>query len=295
MGHHLYRTFLSTEAQVFWTQTLRGDYGDLDIPTLLNKWPGEAWAFEFSRYMKDSDPILALQVESLSHNRETRDLQSKADFQALLDRGVKTLRVPNTPITGYANKNPEEAFCETLGMLVAYGPMAVHEKIRHWLDVTLPGAVKTADSHSAASKPPTGWIVSHGANGHPIYTRADKRVKIQDASKHSPKRFQLFEYSYGEWQEIGAVASLKQALIMADQAATAPADGKMPHVEEMRLRRMMGGMGCPVCGYTGDPETGAVYDVTYGCPECGNGGIVDEGRYLIAKIAARYKKKKATT
>jgi hypothetical protein len=89
----------------------------------------------------EEDPILALQVETVGQGDK---LQRKEDFQDLLDRGQTTLKVPKTPITGYANKNPEEAFCEAVGLLVTYGPRAVHEKIRHWLDVVLPGQVKLA-------------------------------------------------------------------------------------------------------------------------------------------------------
>ena len=43
-------------------------------------------------------------------------------------------------------------------------------------------------------------------------------------------------------------------------------------------------MPCPNCDFTHDPETGAVYDATYPCPECGLGGAVVSS----AKIAARY-------
>lgn len=142
MGHHLWRTYLGGEAQDFWTQTIRGDFGDLDLKELLDKWPGNTWAFDFPRVLGATDPILALQVSAVRED----DLQSKEDFQALYDRGERKLRVPKHPITGYANKNPEEAFCETLGLLVAYGPQTVHERVRWWLDTALPGQVKVARS-----------------------------------------------------------------------------------------------------------------------------------------------------
>ena len=148
MGHHLWQTYLSGGAKEFWSTAIRGDYGDLDIQELLNKWPGDAWAFNFPEVIGQKDPILALQVDAVSHDPSyvgaKGELQQKEDFQRLLDQGQKTLRVPSTPITGYANKSPEEAFCEAIGLLVAYGPRAVHEKIRSWLDVVLPGNVKLA-------------------------------------------------------------------------------------------------------------------------------------------------------
>jgi hypothetical protein len=144
MGHHLWKSVLSGDAQKFWTQTIRGDFGDLDIQEVLNKWPGDAWAFNFSGALGKEDPVLSLQMESLSLDSQYSKVQSKEDFQRLLDSGVRTLKVPKTPITGYANKNPEEAFCETLGLLVAYGPRAVDDKVKFWLETALPGAVRLA-------------------------------------------------------------------------------------------------------------------------------------------------------
>jgi hypothetical protein len=154
MGHHLFRTYLSKEATDFWYQTIRGDFGDLDIQELLAKWPGDAWAYDFPRVMGDSDPILALQVDAISQNETRRNLsfQTKEDFQKLLDSGQKTISVPKTPITGYANKNPEEAFCETIGMLVAYGPQAVHERVRWWFDTAMPGSVKVATKQGLVAR-----------------------------------------------------------------------------------------------------------------------------------------------
>lgn len=143
MGHHLFRAYLSGAQEDFWRQTIRGDFGKLDIAELLAKWPGDAWAFDFPRKMTD-DPILALQVAALTQNREYRDTQSREDFQKLYDSGVRTLDVPKTPITGYANKNAEEAFCETLGLLVAYGPQALHERVRWWLGTVMGNDVRVA-------------------------------------------------------------------------------------------------------------------------------------------------------
>ena len=149
MGHHLFKTYLSQEATESWTATIKGDYGDLDIQELLRQWPGDAWAFEMSK--KIDDPILGLQVEAVLSDVHYDDLNTKEDFEALLTKGTRTLRVPMTPITGYANKNPEEAFCEAIGMLVAYGPRAVHEKVRMWLENVMPGAVKVAATVDKAS------------------------------------------------------------------------------------------------------------------------------------------------
>jgi hypothetical protein len=155
MGHHLYKN-LDGSAQDFWNTAIKGDYGDLDVQKLLDKWPGNIWAFEFPEKFGLVDPLLSLQVDAISHDssysRGKEELQSKEDFQRLLNQGVKTLRVPQTPITGYANTNPEEAMCEAIGLLVTYGPRAVHEKIRGWLHIVVPGEIRLASIASVVTK-----------------------------------------------------------------------------------------------------------------------------------------------
>jgi hypothetical protein len=143
MGHHIFRN-LSADTKQFWHQTVSGDFGDLDLRVLLDSWPEGAWAFEMTEKLGGTDPILALQIDAISHDTSYSNLQTKEDFQKLYDSGVRTLRAPMHPITGYANKNPEEAFCEALALLVAHGPQAVHEKVRWWLRVALPGQIRIA-------------------------------------------------------------------------------------------------------------------------------------------------------
>lgn len=40
-------------------------------------------------------------------------------------------------------------------------------------------------------------------------------------------------------------------------------------------------MACPNCGFESDPETGALYDVAFPCPNCGRGGA------MVHRVAAR--------
>jgi len=148
MGHHLYKTVLGGEGREFWATAIGGNYGQLDLADVIRAWPGDAWAFELPKLLADKDPILALQVQAFTYDRDhggnRNEMQKKEDFQALLDKGTKTINVPKIPISGYANKNSEEAFCEAVGLLVGYGPRAVHEVVRGWLDVVLPGQIRTA-------------------------------------------------------------------------------------------------------------------------------------------------------
>lgn len=173
MGHHLYRSYLSKEATDFWYATIKGDYGDLDLRELLDKWPGDAWVTDLPKIIGDTDPILALQVDAVAHEE---DLVNKEDFQKLYDKGQRTVRTPKHPITGYANKNPEEAFCETIGLLVAYGPATVHEKVRWWLNTAMPGDVKVASTKRACE----GGCTCGGQCSCQTYDRRPEQEKPEE-------------------------------------------------------------------------------------------------------------------
>jgi hypothetical protein len=157
MGHHIFQSVLSKEAEKLWYALIRGDYGDIDLRELLQKWPENIkWSHDFSDSIRESDPILSLQVSTVWEGYQPggmmgQSIDKREDFQRMLDNGETRLRVPSTPITGYAGKNAEEAFCETVGMLVTYGPRAVHEKIRSWLDVVLPGQVRLARTYDRSA------------------------------------------------------------------------------------------------------------------------------------------------
>ncbi len=145
MGHHLFK-HLDQEAEIFWSTAIRGDYGPIDLKEVLDRWP-ESTRFTHSYFetLITRDPVLALQLDVLSRENEgSSGWEERSDFQRAFDGGTRTVTVPKTPITGYAGKNPEEAFCEALALLVAYGPRAVNAKIRHWLEIVVPGKIKLA-------------------------------------------------------------------------------------------------------------------------------------------------------
>jgi len=145
MGHHMFKG-LSKAAREFWDTAIRQDYGPLDLGEMLTAWPENMrWTSDFVTMMADKDSVLALQVDVLSWGHENRNkYEEREDFQQAYDAGTTTLPVPRSPITGYAGKNPEESFCEAIGLLVAYGPQAVLPIVRHWLEIAIPGDVKTA-------------------------------------------------------------------------------------------------------------------------------------------------------
>ncbi len=144
MGHHLHRVVLSDADRTFWDTAIRQDFSHpLDLVKLLEEqWTEDSeWAFNFIERIKDRDPVLSLQVDVASRGYpagSSTPFQKRDELKRIIEKGERTI-VPKTPITGYAGKNPEEAFCEAVGMLVAYGPAAVHPMIRHWLSMILPG------------------------------------------------------------------------------------------------------------------------------------------------------------
>jgi hypothetical protein len=145
MGHHLYR-HLSGAAQKFWESAILQDYGPIDLRELLGAWPDSwTWASDFVDKMALRDPVLALQVDVISRGENgSKTYDKREDFQLALDGGKTKLDAPKHPITGYAGKNPEESFCEAIGRLVGYGPATVLPQVRQWLDIVIPGEIKTA-------------------------------------------------------------------------------------------------------------------------------------------------------
>lgn len=176
MGHHLYR-HLSGKAQDFWSKAVRGNWGPIDLEGVYQVWPDNLkWAWELVEHLRDRDPDLSLQLEILEHahgHRGPRPFSTKEELRGYIDSGNRTVVVPKNPITAYADKNPEESFCEALGMLVAFGPRAVHEIVVGWLREIVPN-VRVA-SHGEAAK---DVFVSGFFQRHPKL-RKYKGIKVQ--------------------------------------------------------------------------------------------------------------------
>jgi hypothetical protein len=141
MGHHVYQSYLSDDAQEFWSAAIRGDYAEADLNEILMEWREGEWYMDVVKRLALTDSILALQIDGLARQH---DWGSRDDAVKYLQKYGPKVHVPATPITGYATKNTEEAFCDAIGRLVGYGPRAVHPLILHWLTITLPREVKVA-------------------------------------------------------------------------------------------------------------------------------------------------------
>ena len=145
MGHHVYESYLSEQDKDFWSAAISDDYGDLDLQSVLDIWPeGGNKYWIVNHPLLDVDPVLYLQIYMSMHPPDHSPwFTSKEDIEGLLAKGTKTVPVPKNPITVYATKNREEAFCEAFGNYVAYGPRAVPELVRWWLSQIL-GTSRTA-------------------------------------------------------------------------------------------------------------------------------------------------------
>lgn len=156
MGHHIYQTYLSKDAQDFWGRMISGNYGTLDLRSVLKEWGAEHDFYENKR-IRQQDPILYLQIQGLFESgkdtflpRAGKSIFFMDDVRDFLAKGGNpTWQVHKKPITGYAHKNAEEAFCEALGMLVGYGPQAVLPEVRQWLKIILP-SIKVASVNNLA-------------------------------------------------------------------------------------------------------------------------------------------------
>lgn len=138
-GHHIWDLYLSEEMKEFWKVAISGDYGPLKLQDLLDAWErskSENW-WDFEHDLIDKDPVMYLQLQVVQQHND-KDLVNLEKIRGDLAAGKTKYEVPAHPITGYADKNSTEAFCEALGLLVAYGPRALLPEVRGWLHIMMP-------------------------------------------------------------------------------------------------------------------------------------------------------------
>jgi len=135
LGHGIYRNYLSGEAQNAWFSFIRGDTEPIDLRQVLKDLGDDGWIHEPNVYK--SDPIRWLQVRGLGQDRSYRFERGEDIRRWIEGGGDPVVQVTRHQVTAYANTNPEEAFCEALGMLVAYGPKTVLPEVRQMLGLLL--------------------------------------------------------------------------------------------------------------------------------------------------------------
>ena len=147
MAHHRYKNLGNGERE-FWSKMLSGDLGNLDLREVVSKYPEDQWIFENKKIMKE-DPLLYYQLDGLRYSYGVRGLRDVSTFKGIKEYlekgGDPVIPVRKSPISSYANKNDEEAFCEALSYLVAFGPNSLPDDVLNWLRIILPS------SHIASS------------------------------------------------------------------------------------------------------------------------------------------------
>lgn len=141
MGHHLYRMYLSGDATKFWDHAVRDDRRDLDLRDALRTMEslGDNTTV-VDKELAAADPILYLQLGTLLNDStyKSLDLWNVRSIREYLETGNDPIvRVPASPITGYAGHNTEEAFADAIGVFVAYGPKRLPDAVLRWLHQVL--------------------------------------------------------------------------------------------------------------------------------------------------------------
>jgi len=140
MGHHIWRTVLNSKKQKQWNMFISGNFGVLDLKDVYNKFGGRGDKVVFlNKEMLKKDPIMYLQVNGMMDTVMYSSLAERIfkfdDLKAYIDSGENTkVRVHTTPITPYAHKNSEEAWCEAMSMYTIYGSKAVFPKVKDMVD-----------------------------------------------------------------------------------------------------------------------------------------------------------------
>lgn len=179
MGHHIYKTVLSSAMQNTWNNFVRGNYKKLDLRDVLKKGkPGEDLRNLGSRIERE-DPILHLQLETLLHAPAYKELDLltiRSIKEYLDDGGDPIVNVPAKPITGYSAKNTEEAFCETLGLLVGYGPRALLPEVRWMFKRLVPGVKFTGANKKQLSVKTDLFVPPYNQGFNPEPDKFSRRI-----------------------------------------------------------------------------------------------------------------------
>lgn len=189
VGHHVIHTVLRPDAQAAWSKFIRGDYRDLDLREALAVLDRLGASSIIDKQVVEDDPILYLQLSTLMYNLsyERHDFLFTDHIRAYLDGGGDpVVQVPVHPITGYAAKNPDEAFCEAVGRLVAYGTKAVPDVVLRMLRAILGDGVRYASASRVVSRVASNaWYhITDKANFrlNPKYAPRDNSISIEDRS-----------------------------------------------------------------------------------------------------------------
>lgn len=154
MAHHLFNS-LSRASEEFWSATISADHGEFDVDEIVSRMLPDESPLQFSRRMEKEDPVTAMRAEMFYHVPSLRrlDITGLSSLVTARKNGAISgkFHLPRNPITAYAAKNPTEAFCEALSLLVAYGPRSIPPMIKAALETILRRSDGYRFSESSAS------------------------------------------------------------------------------------------------------------------------------------------------
>lgn len=182
MGHHVYREVLSRSDHEFWAAAIRGGLGPLDLREVLKRSSAEFVVLDDR--LIETEPLYALRLETLLHDIAYKNLglETRSGIEEYLAKGGEpVLQVTLEPITGYAAKNSEEAFCEAFGLAVAYGPRTLLPAVRQRLQMLMPqlriqANYKVTAAFSAWMRPGESHRISLTAKGLLRRTNMDQKT-----------------------------------------------------------------------------------------------------------------------
>lgn len=146
---HVVWPHLGADAQAAWTEH-RLQVGSISLRDVYLLW---RWALNTGRLasmdrgafirflMRQDEPAMTHVVVQLEHrSRKDPDdaLRNFAALEDVIEAGTDRVVAIAHPLTAYAETNPEEAFCEAFGLLMAYGPQRVPAETRAVLRHILP-------------------------------------------------------------------------------------------------------------------------------------------------------------
>lgn len=146
MGHHAFR-FLGSKATMHWTAANQADEQKIPAETVLEMWPKEAeTSAEWAKLAKQKgDQVVAIWAEILAYGPPGSRIRTRTGLYELIHEykpPMEVVRLPAHPITAYGFSNSSEAFCEALGLLVAYGPRTLHNMTKRLLRDVIGSSLK---------------------------------------------------------------------------------------------------------------------------------------------------------
>lgn len=165
-GHHIWRTVLSGDAQAEWTDAINRPVM-VRAADIAAAWrPGES-ADAFIERVSETDPVMALRLGG-EMSFGTLAGWERGHFAAMGPKAV--VRLSANPVTIYGAKSPEEAFCEALGLLAAYGPRTVLPEVAAILQTIVPTV-----------RPKSNDLIEHMA----LHTGIETVMEAEERDEHA--------------------------------------------------------------------------------------------------------------